>query len=69
MTFTMAGLIPELLVKLLNGQNHVYSFPFFLYLGATEGDLNKSPWGLLVLCGFVIFYAISLLTYRVLKAR
>ena len=66
---TMFGFIPELLVKILNGHKHVSSFPFFLYLGATEGDLNKSPWGLLVLCCSVICYALSLLTYRVLRAR
>ena len=65
----MAGFIPELLVKILNGHNHISSMPFFLYLGATEGDLNKSPWGLLVLCCSVISYALSLLTYRVLRAR
>ena len=65
----MAGFIPKLLVKILSGHNHVSSSAFFLYLGATEGDLNKSPWVLFVLCCSVISYAISLLTYRVLRAR
>ena len=65
----MVGIITEILVKIINGQNHVIDMAFSLYLGATPEDLNSHPWIMYSMPFSVLPYALSLITYMVLKSR
>ena len=54
---------------MLKNQKHIFGGPFYLYMGATPGDITSSNWPVLATTIFMSFYFFSLLTYSVLKAR
>ena len=68
-TLTFAGFIPEILVKIINGENHLSNMSFYVYMGATTRDLNSAPRGRYSLMCSLMMFGLSLITYRVLKAR
>ena len=66
---TVTWLVPEVLVKILSDNRHISSGDYFLYLGATEEAQHKQPWFVWLGACSILPYALSLIFFKVLKAR
>ena len=61
--------IQQVVVKSLDDNRHVGAASGFLYMGADPEHLHTSPWFLLAAVISVVPFLISLLLYKILKAR
>ena len=68
-TLSIASCAPELLVNMSKEQKQIYGGPFYLYMGATPGNITSSYWPVLPPSCFLTIYFIALVTYKVLKDR
>ena len=66
---TLAEVLTEVVVKLLNGAPHVSQAPFFVFLGADVENVNRKPWFILPAVSCALPYTASLLVYQWLRAR